>query len=88
MSGRQPRIVYKVAMLRCNLVPYFPASKVALTPFLDEICAELKEKTRVQEAVPTNEGILITFISDGLTPVEAHRFTLSVDEIVKRPSNA
>ena len=81
MSARQPRASYKAPTLHCNLIEFLPEGKNATDTFLQNVCTELMKKSRAAEVTPVEDGVVVTFVSNGLTPVEASRFTLAVDEI-------
>lgn len=87
MGERQSRASYKVPTLHCNLIEFLPEGKNATDTFLQNVCTELMKKSRVAEVTPVEDGVIVTFVSNGLTPVEASRFTLSVDEIVTEVIN-
>lgn len=82
MSVPRPRVTYSVTTLTCNLVPFLPEDKGGADQFLEQICVELKKKSRVDNAVPVEVGVEVTFVTGGLTPVQVDRFTRSVDDVV------
>lgn len=81
MSPSEDKIEYSVPVLECNLTPFLPDRKLEADDFLDMVCSQLQTKTRVVNAVPTDVGVRVTLVS-GISPPQACRITLSIDEIV------
>ncbi len=81
MSSPEDRVEYSVPILECNLTSFLPDRKRETGDFLLEICDQLKTKSRVVNAEPTDVGVKVTLVG-GISPPQACRITRSIDEII------